>query len=70
MEASREMKMQKCDVSTGCKLRHGAIRVAELASELCLELWRDSCELHRQHLSCRVMESYVILRDMLCGALS
>jgi hypothetical protein len=63
MEASREMKMQKCDVSSGCKLCHGTTRVAELASELCLELWSDSCELHRQHLSCQVMENYVMLCD-------
>lgn len=55
MEASREMKMQKCDVSIGCKLCHGTTRVAELASELCLELWRDSCELHRQHLASQIM---------------
>jgi hypothetical protein len=79
MEESREMKMQKCDVSSGCKLCHGTTRVAELPSELCLELWRDSCELHRQHLpnqikTWKVMESYVmsceILCNMLCGLLS
>lgn len=59
------MKMQKCDVSCGCKLRHGTKRVAELPSELCLELWRDSCELHRQHLPNQNMESHGELCDVM-----